>query len=102
MSNALDQSREILYLSRSMLKAAEAAEWNIVEAKEKQRKNLLSYLNVSVGMASESSGEIAANLQEAAGLNQRIINLGFGERAELARMIGIVHRGCKATQAYKS
>lgn len=102
MSDALDKSREILYLSRSMLKAAETAEWNIVEAKEKLRKNLLSYLNVSEDMASECSGEIAANLQEAGKLNQQIINYGINERAELAKMIGIVHRGRKATQAYKS
>lgn len=102
MSEVLDKSREILNLSRSMLKAAEAAEWNIVEAKEKQRQNLLSDLNISEDMTREFSGEISANLQEAGELNQRIINLGLSERTELAKMIGIVHRGRKAAQAYES
>ena len=102
MSDVLEQSREILNLSRSMLNAAEATEWNIVEAKEKQRQSILSVLNIREGMANELSGEAALNLQEAGELNQRIINLGLNQKAELAKMIGIVHRGRKATQAYES
>ena len=96
----LSKSKEILNLSRLMLQAAEASEWDIVQAHEKQRQTILDNIDESGKFAGEAAGNMARDLEEAAELNKRIVDLGLNVRADLAKVRGTLQRGRKAAQAY--
>jgi hypothetical protein len=100
MSDILSKTKEILNLSRLMLQAAEASEWNSVHAYEKQLQIILNDLNLCEKLDVEISGDIAEDLEKSAELNQRIVDLGLNVKTELAKIRNTVQRGRKAALAY--
>jgi hypothetical protein len=100
MVDYLSITEKILSLTRSMLAAAEASEWNKVQEQDARREMLLKNLNVSGEVSGEHTNNIAANLEEAISLNARIIDLGLREKTETAKTISELQRGRKANRAY--
>ncbi len=100
MASNLSISERILILTRAMLRAAEAAQWDQVRMQESQRQLLLKEFHTGAGLTGESSASIAANLEETARINGRLVDMGVQARAELAKVMEEVQRGSKANRAY--
>lgn len=102
MHDYLAITEKILNMTRSMLESSRALEWEKLQLQQQQRQIMLKQLNVGRELPGDNKLEIAANLKEAAMLNERIVDLGMNAKTELAKMIGELQRGRKASRAYDS
>ena len=94
---------DLLQITRSMLAAAETANWEKIEEMEVQRKVLLKKLAAtidSLDWQGYSSEVIDKHMREVLALNNRIIDLGLQAKVELAEIIGNIQRGRKAMNVY--
>ena len=100
MTDYLSITETILSMTRSMLAAAEASEWDKVKEQETRREMLLKNLNMNGDISDEHTKNITANLEESIRLNSRIIDLGLHEKTEAAKTISALQQGRKANRAY--
>jgi len=95
---------DLLQITRSMLAAAETANWEKIEEMEAQRKVLLKKLADTIDSLEDwqgySSEVIDKHMREVLALNNRIIDLGLQAKVELAEIIGNIQRGRKAMNVY--
>jgi len=95
---------DLLQITRSMLAAAETANWEKIEEMEVQRKVLLKKLAATIDSLEDwqgySSEVIDKHMREVLALNNRIIDLGLQAKVELAEIIGNIQRGRKAMNVY--
>ena len=96
----LSVTAEILNLTRSMLKAAQAAEWEKVQKQEKRRQVLLKQLPSSNDLATVLGRDAVVNLEVTVQLNARLIELGDQVKDDLRKEINLLQRGRKANLAY--
>lgn len=100
MVDNLSLSAEIVKLTRAMLDAADRAQWDRVRSQQQRRQSLLAELRIAEVLDERGRGALAANLQEAAALNDRLTALGVQARAELERAMTVLQRGRRANLAY--
>lgn len=100
MTDNVSLSAEIVELTRAMLEAAGRAQWDQVQARQQQRQSLLSALPAAAGLGERERRALAANLEEAAALNERLTALGVQARAELEDAMALLQRGRRANLAY--
>lgn len=92
---------KILMLTRSMMRAAEAAEWDKVQSLQAMRQKLLEdYARLDV--KSYDVDEQVSMLNEVNLLNQKMVELAVEAKIELLYMLESTSRGGKAAQAYIS
>ena len=94
---------DLLQITRSMLAAAETANWEKIEEMEAQRKVILKKLAATIDFLDwqgYSSEVIDKHMREVLALNNRIIDLGLQAKVELAEIIGNIQRGRKAMNVY--
>jgi len=100
MHDYLAITDKILNMTRSMLEAVQASEWEKVQSQQQERQLLLKDLDLSRGLAGQYGNDVAANLKETLNLNERLVDLSVNAKADLGKKIGSVQRGRKANIAY--
>ena len=92
----------LLSLTKSMLSAAEAGDWDNVETMELKRQAVLQKLQaaISVPVGRASRDMLTIQLRAVLSLNDRLLALGQQAKAELVNAIGGLNQGRKAVHAY--
>lgn len=99
MSQRRAQWEAIVEFSRAMLPLAEAGEWGELEARERQRADIL-HAFFAEPVTHADAEFVRPGIEEMLALNQRIMALGEAQRIELGGSMTAIHNGRRAVSAY--
>jgi hypothetical protein len=91
---------ELAALTRAMLETVRLAQWDKVEAQERQRHQLMEKMRLDTPLDPRQRQAVTAQLEEAAALNVELMEIVNHARAALKQAAGVLQRGRRANLAY--